>query len=569
MSKKIKDDLYPEKIDWIKKHYIEMQPKEFYRMMFPTHSFQEADESEGDYKSNGIIMYRSKVEDRGKMHTRIIFDDLEEIDNCVNEKDNYKNCEFAIISGCSYIGHRKLNSNARLCYAIIIDVDEVNKQGLSMLLGMGENKIIPMPTAVVVSGNGVHIYYMLEEPIKLYAEQYSALSDLKQLLARMLWNANTSLDPNPQYQGITQGYRVIGTKTKRNHVTRAFLTGYKINIEYLIEAAENFKSMPFLKPKKENTDSKCSSLFSKKANEYLKRNDLFDENLSVLYDGIANKIGLEEAKEKYPDWYERRIVNKEPPKSIIFSDKLYYWWLEKISSTKNVHVGHRWSCMYCLAAYAQKCDIPENQFRNDLATLFPIYQSLSSNKENEFTVNDVQSVIKAFQNTDLTKMTAKRISALSGIKIKRKANKKPRKKQRDHLRECREIRDSNYKNGKHWYDNGGRPSKEKFIREYIKSHPNANVSQIARECGVSRPTVYKYLHNNTFSEKSSPIETESFQNRLPSCTENIVESEFDDGDYWLENDDYYCQNNSIFEDDFDYENDDENPFCIDEDDCLI
>jgi DNA-binding CsgD family transcriptional regulator len=39
----------------------------------------------------------------------------------------------------------------------------------------------------------------------------------------------------------------------------------------------------------------------------------------------------------------------------------------------------------------------------------------------------------------------------------------------------------------------GRPSKEREVKNYIKHFPDKTVSQIARELGVSRPTVYKYM----------------------------------------------------------------------------
>ncbi len=494
MSKSLKEDLYYEKINWLQENYPELSPCDFYRTMFPKNAFQEQGESNGDFKSNGIIMFRRKGEKEGTMHTSIIFDEHSEIDDCVNCDGFFKDCEFAIISGCSYVGKRKLNSNARKCYAIIIDIDEVDRLRLSMLLSMSEEGIVPKPTAVVVSGNGVHLYYILHSPIDTTAKNYEALSDLKQLLSRILWNSNTSLDPNPQYQGITQGYRVVGTKTKRTHIAKAFQTGSKIYVEELIEAVYNLEKMPYSKPKKKSSaGSKNPPIFASRTEEYRKNPLMLDKLYDTLAESYDKRITLEEAKVKYPEWYKRRIVDKEPPKSIAFGKGLYNWWLSLISLPENVHIGHRWNCMYCLAAFAQKCEIPESQFRSDLAALFPIYQSLSTKKETEFTVNDVKSVIKAFQNTDLTKMTAKRISALSGIKFGKKKHIKPKKKQKDHLRECREIRDAKYEDGKHWYDNGGRPSKENIVREYIKNHPDSNVSQIAKDCGVSRPTVYKYL----------------------------------------------------------------------------
>lgn len=42
----------------------------------------------------------------------------------------------------------------------------------------------------------------------------------------------------------------------------------------------------------------------------------------------------------------------------------------------------------------------------------------------------------------------------------------------------------------------GRPDKESVVRDYIATHPDeTNIARIARECGCSRPTVYKYLED--------------------------------------------------------------------------
>ena len=40
--------------------------------------------------------------------------------------------------------------------------------------------------------------------------------------------------------------------------------------------------------------------------------------------------------------------------------------------------------------------------------------------------------------------------------------------------------------------NEGRPAKEQLVIDYLKEHPNDNVSCIANALGVSRTTVYKY-----------------------------------------------------------------------------
>lgn len=77
------NDYYNEKIEWLESNYSEFSPTEYYRMMFPNGSFQKPKESNGDYKPNGILQFRCKGEEKGKMHSRIINDDHKTIDDCL------------------------------------------------------------------------------------------------------------------------------------------------------------------------------------------------------------------------------------------------------------------------------------------------------------------------------------------------------------------------------------------------------------------------------------------------------------------------------------------------------
>ena len=107
----------------------------------------------------------------------------------------------------------------------------------------------------------------------------------------------------------------------------------------------------------------------------------------------------------------------------------------------------------------------------------------------------MKSAVTSFRQSDLTRMTKKRIHILTGIDFSSKEKTKPRKKRSEHLKDCRAKRDSNYTNGTHWYDRGDRPSKEAVIGDYLCNHPDVKkVAQIAKECNVGRQTVYNYIN---------------------------------------------------------------------------
>lgn len=259
MSKKQKNDYYDEKVNWlISNGFEELAPLDFYRIEFPEGSFQKSGESNGDYAPNGLLQFRRSDYKENSMSCCVVNDELETIKNCIEEKGRFANHEFVLISGCSYIGSRKTNKNARFCHAIIIDVDEVDSSGLANLIGLANENIIPTPTAIVVSGNGVHVVYVLYEPVPMYPQKAEMLKILKAMLTRKIWNEKTSKDPNIQYQGIVQGYRAVGTKTKKGHIVKAFKIGGRVTIDELAETLTELDAVPFLRPKKVLSNGKIS-----------------------------------------------------------------------------------------------------------------------------------------------------------------------------------------------------------------------------------------------------------------------------------------------------------------------
>lgn len=130
-------------------------------------------------------------------------------------------------------------------------------------------KYLPKPTFIVSSGTGLHLYYVFEKPIRLFPHVVEQLQKYKRELTRMIWNGFvTKLEDNVQYESLFQGFRVVGTMTKGTRA-RAFVIGNRVTMDYM-----------------------NSFMFDE-----FKTDDLvYKSNLS-----------LEQAKEKYPEWYEKRI----------------------------------------------------------------------------------------------------------------------------------------------------------------------------------------------------------------------------------------------------------------------
>ena len=97
--------------------------------------------------------------------------------------------------------------------------------------------ILPKATFIVNSGTGLHLYYVLEEPVPMYPQNQRYLKELKYSLTRQIWNRYTSTIKEPQMQGIMQGFRVIGSGSKlgRDLPVTAYRFGGRVSLEPLLE----------------------------------------------------------------------------------------------------------------------------------------------------------------------------------------------------------------------------------------------------------------------------------------------------------------------------------------------
>ena len=376
---------------------------------------------------------------------------------------------FCICSPLSYAGKARTASNARMAYGIAVDLDNILMEGADNPVGLKNlwnghimrADRIPKPTAIVSSGTGLHLYYMLQEPIPLFRNIVEQLQEFKQELTRLIWNegiVNIKSVYDIQQEGIFQGFRMVGTVTKTGSRARAFLTGDKVTMEYL--------------------------------NEYV------EERYRVTQFTYKSKLTLEQAKEKYPDWYKRRIENGEPKGTWHINRNLYDWWKRKILS--GATVGHRYNCLMGLVVYAMKCgtyDAKHNpnpvtyeELEKDCFELMEYFETLTKDSTNHFTEGDVLDALQMYKNSYLH-YPRKAIEYRSGIQMP--ANKRNGRKQADHIKIMNFIRDE-INGNKNWRDGNGRKPKDKEVIEWRALHPDGKKMDCHKDTGMSRSTIDKY-----------------------------------------------------------------------------
>ena len=434
-------------------YYDEIEAKEFYRELFREGELQE----KGVYdkgKYNGIIVEvtKDKLQDgRNKILRHTLTNDLDKIDEVV-ERDN-----FCLMSPISYIGKKRDSDNARALYALTIDLDGViikngdNPTGLKTLFHQIEDlDRIPMPTYIVSSGTGLHLYYVFEKPIMLFPNVVKQLQKYKRELTRIVWQGYiTKLEDNIQYESLFQGFRVVGTITKKGERARAFRTGSRVTIEYMNEfVRDEFKTDDFV----------------------------YKSNLT-----------LEQSKEKYPEWYEKRIVNKQSKGTWICKRALYDWWKDRIEN--EAKTGHRYYCMMMLAVYARKSGIDIKELEKDAFIFMEKFDKLPSNKDNPFTEKDVIDALQAYDDRYMT-YPINSISYLTDIYIEK--NRRNYRKRAEHIKIMNFFRDEINKNTTWNKIGNGRKSKKDIVKQWRKENPKGKKVECIRKTRLSKPTVYKW-----------------------------------------------------------------------------
>lgn len=444
-------------LEYLQTHCDEVSPKDFYRMIFPTGEL----EGRGVYESGKYNAIAVCIGPGKKVKRFTVTDDLEQIDALQQTDD------FCVMAPISYAGRSRKSANARNLYALAIDVDGIKTEdnkgaptGMVDLFyqfdGHGPSGLLPLPTAIVFSGAGLHLYWILERPVPCFRNIVEQLTNLKRELTTRCWNQYvTRLSLNVQYESLFQGFRMPGTITKSGSRARAFLVdgGKKVSIEYL--------------------------------------NRFVAEENRVTEFAYTSKLTREQAKEKYPEWYEKRIVKKEPKGRWTVKRDLYDWWLRTLWDPTKPREGGRYWAIHALVTFAVKCRIDREEVERDALELVPWLDKLTTSEDNHFTEDDVRKALEAYDESYVT-YPREVIAIRSKIPIVPQIRRNGRK-QAAHLERARAVQKIDYPN----HEWAGRPvgsgTKKEVIKSYMREHPEVTKKAvIARELGISRPTIIKY-----------------------------------------------------------------------------
>lgn len=454
--------------DYLDTYFDEIEPWDFYRAIFPAGELEEkGQQMQGKYNAIAVELLPATEEQPHKAPARRCFlhDGLESLSELL-ESDN-----FIILSPISYAGKSRSSQNARYIYAMAIDLDGITDIGkLQNLFHQIEIGYLPRPTYIVWSGTGLHLYYHFTKPLPCYKNVVAQLAALKTELTKKIWNGLISeLAEKPQIESLFQGFRLVGGITKGGNRTKAYEIGSLVEIEYL--------------------------------------NDFVPDKHKVKEYAYKSNLTLQEAAAKYPEWYDKRIVNKQPKGTWQANRAVYDWWLNELKA--KIVVGHRYYGVMVLAIYAKKCGIDYDELSEDAYSLVDMLDELTIEEQNRFTREDVLAALEMFNDNYIT-FPIDSISALTAIHIEK--NKRNYRKQPLHLKIARNTKAILKEAGELKSDGRPKGSKNKehirqqIITQWRKDNPYKSVKEsldalnelaaaIDPKLTISRATAYRYWKN--------------------------------------------------------------------------
>lgn len=520
---------------WFSKQgYESIEPLDFYRYMFPSGELAtysknpSSPEANKEWKYNAILLENThKMKKvlkkdplrKGRMietedtvwKKYIVLDDLSRIKEAVN-KFGKTESEFFIAPN-SYLGRQRTKKNERWVYACIVEVDHPKTEiieghrrqvGLEQLIHDWTRSSMPylMPSACVSSGSGLHLVYFLDRPYPIMTEYQKEQWDMfRVLFTNRIWNKLVT-NASVQYENHCQVFRVVGTRTKNNHLVEAFWLSKK---RYTID--ELFNQVKIKERPTWETFEEMVARISEYEGLFFPDEEMKQEKKFMAKGEKLLTPKMQEYKELYPKWFEERIVQKKPKREVgqwYCHRGLYDWFLRE--AKENAFVGSRYNRIHALAEYAIKCAIDYDEFKEDAYELYLLFKDIDAAEP--FLYDEFIKARDEFFGKIPHLSTRKWIEEKTGVPMNPPAKRNGRKR-KEHLQAkvfldkngkpttnvCRANRELTLE---YMRDNGlikGRPDKRRIIETWQLENPGGRKIDCERETGISRHTIIKWWND--------------------------------------------------------------------------
>lgn len=348
-----------------------------------------------------------------------------------------------LLGGCTYFNNWISKRSAKDIYAFIIDMDNVYSGTLLNALQndwkTANDEPLPMPTYIVNSGTGLHLYFVLEEPIPNYHVTTENLDKLYRALAIQQTTKRVYLHKQVQWFG--QDFRMAGGLNKYGWTNTVFKIGKKWDIDELGKQV-GLKDVHFIRYGEKRTKKPTNKSKGKSKNQ------------------------------KRQGWRTNRA---------------FYDYTLRTCRDKTKE-GNRYTSMCALSVIAWKCSVPQEELERDLLSLLPDYNKGATRQIKE---KEIYSAMKMYNSKA---MLTQRESLENWQGWEYKPIKRNGRKQAIHIKFMNNQRAFKVELGE--CTNGGRPQgsgvKQKIVQEWRREHPDGKKADCIRDTGLDKKTVYRW-----------------------------------------------------------------------------
>lgn len=398
-------------------------------------------------------------------------------------------------------------------YAFVIDIDDVKPHVINHIIGQN----CYGATFVVNSGQGIHLYFSLVEPVPYYKKNRK---ELQQVYTRLYARIKDSIMADVDWHSLIQPFRMPGSKTKLGVPAVAFRCGEPWSIfdlakELNMDFTGTIERGPVIEFQEDYNDEKRK----KQTGRFC---PVCGCELVLRESERGSFVGCS----GYPrctykeDLEGNRIENRKRKRTRINQSFYDYCLARVMNETKE---GNRYMSMVGLTMVAYKSGIEKNQVAEDLEKLMEHFNL----KGSQMKPKEIDKALRAYNHkaviTSSEKLEQmfgwtfskkhkiiKEATSIDWDKLQKEINENEQlrnnleeagvlnengtvNKRRYSLRRARMLRDQNQaERGQSWNQNAGRKNKSYIVRDWKESHPGGTKAACIRETGLSKMTVYKW-----------------------------------------------------------------------------
>lgn len=352
-------------------------------------------------------------------------------------------------------------------FAFVIDLDNLSPAFLEGILrGIIDRGTAPLPTLIVNSGQGVHFYYILAEPLYTYPTVRKK--------ARELYSAlNEVFEYAPDKHSIGHAFRGAGSMTKLGDIATAYKIGDYWSVEDLGDVVGYNWYVPDMSVKEHSTATEKMIHY---ARHLASRYEVPEPDYSsfVATHEFIEKLtkqhfskGAVSARTSGAGIY---LTDAEPNGSPVWYRRARDGIIEK------TELEHRYKSLMALAVIAYKCRIPYEQLERDVDHITTLWAVNPRWTRDPFNRDNVEAALRCYSQ----KFVRVRRETLENWLGWRFPGTKKKPKYKDQTEWLETLADQ--RSG----------ASVRAIRRVLQEDPTLSKTEIARRTGLSRQTVYTH-----------------------------------------------------------------------------